>query len=1450
MALTAATKTDLYRFFTIAFNAAPGVTYMNQLAAASESGMTVKQIVEVFTTKAEFTASYPTFFTNSQFATKLIDTVVGSSATTAAKAEAVADIEAALAAGLSKGTVIFNVFNNLAALTGDAKWGGTATQLANKVAVAQYYTEDLLTDTTNLTTLRAVIGNVTNTTDVSTPAAIQAVLDVAVPTPAQNFTLTTGVNNFTGGSSNDNFDGSLASGNQTWQSSDALAGGAGTDTLTATIINSVTPVTMSGIEVVSITANTNPVTANLSNATGITKVNSVNSTSALTVSGISTSVDVTISDTAQAHTLTFTGVSGSADAETVNITGLATNSTLTVGNIESLTLNATTSASTLTTLTSGQATTLAATGDQNLTITDALGTSVNNVTAATKTAGALTATLGAVANATVTGGAGNDSFTISAATGNVNASGGAGNDTFVAATNLTTTDTISGGDGTDTLSSVFASVSTAGYATPTTRTISGIEALTVTDDVAGALTVVGIDTGINTLNMARDGVNTAANLTFNAGNSTLNIGTSTTTAGALATSLTVAGATSGADNITVKNNNLSTVNAFATVGITANNTETLTIDTGKYTTAVAQVTGAVAVTGSTGFTAAETLVLRGSNALTLGIVTADIIDASAMTVATGTVLTTVTGTTAQTVTGSSGNDILIADTTANVSINGGAGNDTVTGGAGNDTLLGGDGNDQITVAGGNDSVDGGAGNDTVVMAANFSVNDTVVGGEGTDVLSLGQAASATIAARASGFETLTLSAGATQDMSLFTNNSTFTRVNADTGTNSFTKVGAGVTTLGGTGTTTAITFTLNTGSGTSDALTFASADNVVHTAVTANDIEVLTLNNTAATASTNAATITTLAASSLTTLTITGQGGMIVTNAITGATNLATVTDSRSGNNALTLDLSASTVATTFTGGSASGNTTLIMGSGANVVNAGTATTVGNMTVTGGTGAESMTGGYGADSLSGGSGNDTLSGGEGNDTLQGGSGSDSISGGAGTDAFTSDSGADTIDGGAGTDTLTVSASFRDLSLDTITSVETLNMDSNATTMTVSQHAGFTTINNAAAITLADAGSLTGKTNVTTYTLANGTNTFTASTTAQNNVLTGGTGADTFNFGLNAAGDTQLFTADDTVLGGTGTDTVNFTGNLAFTVTLGDATKFTGIENVVFSNTTTNVTLNTNVATLGANESMTIDGSAATTGIMTFNGSNEDAATSTYNLIGGGAADVLTGGAGADTVDGGAGTDSITGGGGADNLTGGAGADTITGGLGIDTIALAEGTAARDTVVMTTGGAIDVDTVTGLTAGAAGTADLVQIDLSDINALIGNLLLAGNSATAAAAGAITVGALNAALDLGTVATANLLVASSATAFTTATLKTALQTGGTLALTANGGWTGANNDGFLVVYDDNTDSYLAYVTVGADVTNDGTFGTVTVTNILKLTGVSDASTLTANNFAIIA
>lgn len=240
MALTAATKTELYQFFAIAFDAAPGVTYMSQLADASNAGMSVQQIVEVFTTKPQFTSVYPNFLTNEQFATKLVDNVVGDSATDAAKSEAIADVEAALSAGWSRGKVIYQIFSNLAAKPADdATWGNTAKMMANQVTVAQYVTEEQMLNTTDLSKLQSVLAHVTATTDVSSPAAIQAAIDGA---SGHTFILTTAQDDgaeFTGGFGNDTFianplDNSGANAATTLNATDKINGGAGIDTLNLT----------------------------------------------------------------------------------------------------------------------------------------------------------------------------------------------------------------------------------------------------------------------------------------------------------------------------------------------------------------------------------------------------------------------------------------------------------------------------------------------------------------------------------------------------------------------------------------------------------------------------------------------------------------------------------------------------------------------------------------------------------------------------------------------------------------------------------------------------------------------------------------------------------------------------------------------------------------------------------------------------------------------------------------------------------------------------------------------------------------------------------------------------------------------------------------------------------------------------------------------------------------
>jgi hypothetical protein len=241
MAMTDAQKKDAYQFFIVAFGAAPGVTYMSQLNDAYGAGMTTKQIVNTYTTKSQFLGIYPAFMSNADFAAKLVDNVVGSSATDAAKTQAKADVVAALNAGWSRGDTIYQIFTNLAGKTGDATWGGTAAMLANKVTVAQYFTETKLVNTTDLGALQALVVNVT-----SDPASVAAAQ--AAGNQGQTFTLTAAQDIFSGGSGEDVLRGvaGVVVGGQdqtTLNSSDVLDGGAGNDKL---VINMTGPAYMGG----------------------------------------------------------------------------------------------------------------------------------------------------------------------------------------------------------------------------------------------------------------------------------------------------------------------------------------------------------------------------------------------------------------------------------------------------------------------------------------------------------------------------------------------------------------------------------------------------------------------------------------------------------------------------------------------------------------------------------------------------------------------------------------------------------------------------------------------------------------------------------------------------------------------------------------------------------------------------------------------------------------------------------------------------------------------------------------------------------------------------------------------------------------------------------------------------------------------------------------------------
>lgn len=174
----------LYHFFVVAFSAAPGVTYMGQLADAINSGISLRQIVEVFTTKTQFTSIYPTTLSNRELATQLVSNIVKNSASETAKQSAINDIESVLnpSVGWSIGNTLFQVFGNLSNKPlSDPIWGSTAKQFQNQLAVARYFTEEMGVATENLSILRGVIANVTADTDVSTPEKIVQIIGSIPP---------------------------------------------------------------------------------------------------------------------------------------------------------------------------------------------------------------------------------------------------------------------------------------------------------------------------------------------------------------------------------------------------------------------------------------------------------------------------------------------------------------------------------------------------------------------------------------------------------------------------------------------------------------------------------------------------------------------------------------------------------------------------------------------------------------------------------------------------------------------------------------------------------------------------------------------------------------------------------------------------------------------------------------------------------------------------------------------------------------------------------------------------------------------------------------------------------------------------------------------------------------------------------------------------------------------
>lgn len=762
MAMTAAQKQDAYKFFIVSFGAITGVEYMNQINDAYNAGLTTKEIVNIYSTKPQFEAIYPRFLSNEQFADKLIENVVGASATAAAKTQAKADVVAAINAGWSKGDVVFQIFTNLSnKAADDADWGKTAAMLNNKVKVAEYYTETLLVNSLDLGALGSPLQSVTNDA-----ASVEAAKGNGSLNNGQTFTLTTGVDNLSGTSGNDTFVGGTAQ----IQAADTINGGAGTDTAKLYLDTAGAGLNASNVEIFQIQSSLGGGAAfNATNVTGAEQIWSAGSTSALTVTGLKNNVTLGLDKTQSNLSANFVaGAIGAAETLKLatDASGLATGRvTVTVDDggaaskFTTLDVNAVAGKSFIgitTHATAANATTdfttlkTSGTGTVDLAPTT---TAFNNLTTVElNAAGGSTVNLGANAKAVkVTGGAGNDTVIFAANEFNTQdvIDLGAGTNTLVlgdanlaGAATTELTKAINAAKGVSVLATSFTTAGAGGVEINAAR-YSAIDAFATTASIVrgtaaangananDAGTAGGAAVAMTGLAASGDSLNVQNNLTGqtggngNAGNGSVANGG----AGGAGLSLRMA-LDSGADSFTLSvSENAATLtggnggakNGAATdgaagIGLDAREIESLSISVSKNLTVVSGKDGGNAAAAADTLVGANaTVTITGNGDVNLGNVRANANDTAFQNLT-----------------------IKAGDLVGALTLTTGAGNDVITVGSKGSTVAAGDGTDTITLGAGVDTVQFlAATNSGNVAGTTITTIDKVIGfkaGLGGDVL--------------------------------------------------------------------------------------------------------------------------------------------------------------------------------------------------------------------------------------------------------------------------------------------------------------------------------------------------------------------------------------------------------------------------------------------------------------------------------------------------------------------------------------------------------------------------------------------------------------------------------------------------------------------------------------------------------------------------------------------
>lgn len=462
--------------------------------------------------------------------------------------------------------------------------------------------------------------------------------------------------------------------NQTLNSGDKLTGSGTNPTLTVLWTDvsffgqSVLP-TFTDVETLNVTNTGNAgLTILGASVTGLKNVNVADSISNFSLTDTQTAVEkVSLSRTASATTITIANAALAGDEDAVTLTLNEATGPLTLNPVsgtdgyEQLAI-ATEGLASAVFLTAVGIEEVTITGDQNLTLTNALANTATKLDASEF----------------------EGDLSVISGTGTIDFTGGLGDDTFTV-NGFTSADIVDGGEGTNTLEVTAAN---AEGITAENDNITNIQTLALTTPGTGNATLLAdlIGDEITTVELEA-GTVAAYTIRFNAGDNTL-----TTFANTGALDVQAEG-TATTDALTL-NIDGAEANNLNLTSLRLNNvdrpSEQLTINS---TDAPAGHTiGAVTLPDTNGVNNAITI--TGNSTLTIGgAVTADEIDASDMTNGAALVMNQGTPSTiAISITGSEGNDRLVGSGLRD-SISGAGGNDTIVGGAGTDQLTGGGGID-------------------------------------------------------------------------------------------------------------------------------------------------------------------------------------------------------------------------------------------------------------------------------------------------------------------------------------------------------------------------------------------------------------------------------------------------------------------------------------------------------------------------------------------------------------------------------------------------------------------------------------------------------------------------------------------------------------------------------------------------------------------------------------